>query len=290
MNKKLKIITGASGYIGKGLTKELNKKKIKFVGIDKQPRKDKSTLKLDLKDKNNTLKFFNKFDYDEIFHFGTYSAVAYKKNFETCFMEDLVSLQNLIYSIKKNKKRPRLIYMSSSYVYSGLKINKSYGINEKKFLNPVHDFGFAKKFFEEYLTKYYSNSTIFRLSNVFGEGEFIRGNTVYNMAIEAKKNNKVTIWGRGNRKIQYIYIRDLMKYLISKKKLNGIFNLGGKEYVKISTLTKKLCNFFGSEVLFLKDKEEGETLSFMNTNKIRFKMKNYFTDFEKNLVNYLKTF
>ena len=83
--------------------------------------------------------------------------------------------------------------MSSSYVYSGLKINKSYGINEKKFLNPVHDFGFAKKFFEEYLTKYYSNSTIFRLSNVFGEGEFIRGNTVYNMAIEAKKNNKVTI-------------------------------------------------------------------------------------------------
>ena len=81
-----------------------------------------------------------------------------------------------------------------------------------------------------------------------------------------------------------------MKYLISKKKLNGIFNLGGKEYVKISTLTKKLCNFFGSEVLFLKDKEEGETLSFMNTNKIRFKMKNYFTDFEKNLVNYLKTF
>ena len=48
----------------------------------------------------------------------------------------------------------------------------------------------AKKFFEEYLTRYYSNTLIYRLSNVFGEGEFIRGNTVYNMATEAKKTNK----------------------------------------------------------------------------------------------------
>ena len=38
-----------------------------------------------------------------------------------------------------------------------------------------------------------------------------------------------------------------------------------------------------------KDKKEGETLSYMNTNKLRYKMKNYFTDFEKNLVSYLKT-
>ena len=293
MSKKLKIITGASGYIGKVLAKELNKKKIKFIGIDKQPRNDKSTIKLDLKDKNKTFKFFNKIDCDVIFHLATYSSAAYKKNFEVCFMEDLVSLQNLIFSIKKNKKTPRLIYMSSSYVYSGLKINKSSGVNEKKLLNPVHNFGFAKKFFEEYLTKYYPNSIIFRLSSVFGEGEFIRGNTkanIYNMAIEAKKNNEVIIWGKGNRKIQYVYIRDLMKYLILKNKIIGIFNLAGKEYVKISVLSKKICNFFGSKVVYLKDKKEGETLSYMNTNKLRYKMKNYFTDFEKNLVNYLKKF
>jgi len=38
------------------------------------------------------------------------------------------------------------------------------------------------------------------------------------------------------------------------------------------------------------DFKEGETLTFMNTNKIRHKIKNYFTDFENNLINYLKTF
>ena len=290
MNKRIKIITGASGYIGKALTKEFHKKKINFIGIDKEPRNDRSVIKLDLKDKSKTFKFFEKFDCDKIFHFGTYSAAAYKKKFEVCFMEDLISLQNLLSSIKNNKKKPKIIYMSSSYVYSGLKINNSPGINEKKFLSPIHDFGFAKKFFEEYLTKYYSNSIIFRLSNVFGEGEFIRGNTIHNMAIEAKKNNKVTIWGRGNRKLQYIYIGDLMKYLISNKKYNGIFNLGGNEYVKITALTKMICNFFGSDAVFLKSKKEGETLTFMNTNKIRHKIKNYFTDFENNLINYLKTF
>ena len=86
---------------------------------------------------------------------------------------------------------------------------------------------------------YYSNSIIFRLSNVFGEGEFIRGNTALkNMVIEAKKNKKVIVWGKGNRKIQYIYIGDLMKYLLFNKKYTGIYNLGGKDYVKTVSVAK----------------------------------------------------
>ena len=290
MTKKFNIITGASGYIGKVLAKELNKKKIKFIGIDKNPRNDKSTIKLDLKNKKKTLKFFKKINCNTIYHFGTYSAAAYKKNFNKCFKEDLISLQNLLKSIETNTNKIKIIYMSSSYVYSGDKNKKKTGVKEKNVLTPDHDFGFAKKFFEEFLTKYHSNSIIYRLSNVFGEGEFIRGNTIYNMAIEAKKHKIVTVWGKGNRKLQYIYIGDLMKYLLLNNNLNGIFNLGGNEYVKISTLTKKISNFFGSKVLFLKNKKEGETLSYMNTNKIKNITKNYFTKFDKNLVKYLGTF
>ena len=96
MSIKIKVITGASGYIGKVLAKELKKKNIKFIGIDKTPRHDRSTIKLDIKNKSKTFKFFNKLECDEIFHFGTYSAAAYKENFDKCFIEDLKSLQNLI--------------------------------------------------------------------------------------------------------------------------------------------------------------------------------------------------
>ena len=290
MKQDIKIITGASGYIGKVLAKEFNKKKIKFIGIDKQPRNDKSTIKLDLKNKKKTFKFFKKINCDVIYHFGTYSAAAYKKDFNKCFKEDLISLQNLLKSIEKKRNKIKIIYMSSSYVYSGDKNKKKTGVNEKKIINPLHNFGFAKKFFEEYLKKYHSNSIIYRLSNVFGEGEFIRGNTIYNMAMEAKKRKIVTVWGKGNRKLQYIYISDLMKYLLLNKNFNGVFNLGGNEYIKISTLTKKISSFFGSRVLFLKDKKEGETLSFMNTRKIKNITKNYFTKFDKNLIKYLGTF
>ena len=290
MSKKFKIITGASGYIGKVLGKEFKNKKIKFIGIDKQPRNDNSTIKLDLKNKKKTLKFFKKIDCNIIYHFGTYSAAAYKKNFDKCFKEDLISLQNLLKSIEEKRNKIKIIYMSSSYVYSGDKSKRRGGVNEKNILNPIHDFGFAKKFFEEYLLKYHSNSIIYRLSNVFGEGEFIRGNTIYNMAMEAKKRKIVTVWGKGNRKLQYIYIGDLIKYLLLNKNFNGVFNLGGNEYIKISTLTKKISYFFGSKVLFLKDKKEGETLSFMNTIKIKNITKNYFTKFDKNLIKYLGTF
>ncbi len=290
MKTKLKIIIGSSGYIGKVLAREFRKKKIKFIGIDKNPRNDKFTKKIELKNKIKTFNFFNKLECNEIFHLGTYSAAAYKMNFDKCFKEDLTSIQNLLFAINKNKKKPKLVYMSSSYVYSGHKIIKNNGIDEKKSLNPSHGFGLAKKFFEEYLTKYYSNSIIFRLSNVFGEGESIRGNTALkNMATEAKEKKKVTVWGKGIRKIQYIYIGDLIKYLISNKNFTGVYNLGGKNHIKTLYLSKLLCNYFDAKTVFLKNKKEDETLSFMNTNKIKKKTKNYFTNFEKNLINYLKT-
>ena len=124
MNKKFKIIIGVSGYIGKQLAKNFKEKNVNFIGIDKEPRDEKSTIKLDLKNRKKTFKFFNNIDCDEIFHFGTYSATDYKKDFDTCFFEDFVSLQNLLFSIKKNKRKIKLIYMSSSYVYSGYKNNK----------------------------------------------------------------------------------------------------------------------------------------------------------------------
>ena len=110
------------------------------------------------------------------------------------------------------------------------------------------------------------------------------------MAMEAKKRKIVTVWGKGNRKLQYVYISDLMKYLLLNKNFNGVFNLGGNEYIKISTLTKKISYFFRSRVLYLRDKNEGETLSFMNTRKIKYITKNYFTKFDKNLIKYLRTF
>ena len=110
------------------------------------------------------------------------------------------------------------------------------------------------------------------------------------MVIEAKKNKKVIVWGKGNRKIQYIYIGDLMKYLLFNKKYTGIYNLGGKDYVKTVSVAKIICNYFRANAVFLKNKKEDETLNFMNTNKIKNKTRNFFTNFKKNLINYLETF
>ena len=58
MAKKLKVIIGSSGYIGKVLTKELKKKNLKFIGIDKSLRNNKFSKKIDLKNKIKTSKFF----------------------------------------------------------------------------------------------------------------------------------------------------------------------------------------------------------------------------------------
>jgi hypothetical protein len=188
--------------------------------------------------------------------------------------------------LKKNLKC-KLIYFSSSYVYSGL--NKKIA-NEDDKVNPKHNFGIAKVFFENLILKNHKNSIILRLSSVFGEGKAFFPNTIYNFAKECLKDKKLTIWGSGNRKIQYIFIDDVaentIKYFFSKP---GIYNLAGKEYISIKKVSKKIAIFFKANMIF-KKKRDGETLPFMNINRMIKFTKNYPSNFDKSLNKYLKSF
>ena len=56
-------------------------------------------------------------------------------------------------------------------------------------------------FFEQMLLREYSNSLIFRLSSVFGEGNYLHPNAIEVMAKEAITNKTLTVWGHGKRKI-----------------------------------------------------------------------------------------
>ena len=69
-----------------------------------------------------------------------------------------------------------LIYFSSSYVYSGLSLKET--VNEETILNPKHNFGFAKFFFENMIKRITSNYIVFRLSSVFGEGNYLHPNAI----------------------------------------------------------------------------------------------------------------
>jgi hypothetical protein len=77
-----------------------------------------------------------------------------------------------------------------------------------------------------------------------------------------------------------------MKYFFSKP---GIYNLGGIEYISIKKVSKKIANFFKANIIF-KKKRDGETLPFMNINKMIKFTKNYPSNFDEYLNKYLKSF
>ena len=285
MTNNFRIITGVEGYVGSEFKNYLEKKNIRVIGIDKKKltKKNKSAYyNLDLKNKKKINKFLEKKSLSTIYHFGTHSALAYKHNFEQSFTEDWLSLSNLISSLNKNT---RLVYLSSSYVYSGT--GNKIGC-ENSLLDPVHNFGFAKKFFEDYILKLHSNSVIFRLSSVFGFGKALHPNAIYNLIKECKDNRLISIWGKGNRKMQYIYMEDVLYYLFKAKKINpGIYNLAGNEYLKLSFVGKKISTFFKSKIIFDKEKKEQETLCFMDNTKLKKAAGDLITPFSKSFSTYL---
>jgi nucleoside-diphosphate-sugar epimerase len=287
MKKKI-FVLGGSGYIGSQIINKLKNYQLNsFLSIDKRKNSNtKEHIQINLNSKKKIFKLLDNHRPNIIINCATHSALAYQNNLQRSINEDLKSLVNIFDYLKKNSKC-KLIYFSSSYVYSGL--NKKIA-NENDKVNPKHNFGIAKVFFENLILKNHKNSIILRLSSVFGEGKAFFPNTIYNFAKECLEDKKLTIWGSGNRKIQYIFIDDVaentMKYFFSKP---GIYNLGGIEYISIKKVSKKIANFFKANIIF-KKKRDGETLPFMNINKMIKFTKNYPSNFDESLNKYLKSF
>lgn len=280
------IVTGGAGYIGSELAEALSNATIPHKAIDKQSGVGKDHIVLDLRDKQKIKNLVKNFKPTVVVHAGTHSALAYRDAFQQSFEEDLRALESLLAALKEFP-RTRLFYFSSNYVYSGSR--KKQSVKEEDPLLPVHNFGVGKSFFEQYILRNHGESVIFRLSSVFGKGPTQHPNALFNLANEAKTTGQVTVWGKGRRMMQYVYLPDVVR-LVSKAfdAPWGIYNLGGNEYVSLKDTAHAVANLFNAKSVFLRDKPEGETLPRMDTRKVRALFSaGAFTPFQKALKEYL---
>jgi nucleoside-diphosphate-sugar epimerase len=280
------MIAGFNGYIGTELVSQLELNNIPYTGIDKTPSTKKNCLDFNLFNRKQVIDIISTEKPDYFYHMATHSALAYKNDFLNVFHEDTVALHNIISGLKNNNNT-RLIYFSSSYVYSGLEVNNT--VNEKTILNPSHNFGLAKSFFEQMILRVYSNSVIFRLSSVFGKGKYLHPNAIEVMAQEAMNDKLLTIWGKGTRKMQYIFLEDVVKYILKAPELqSGIYNLSGHGYDTVMATANHIAEYFGVKTKILPDKKEGETLPLMDNKKvIDILDQDYFSDHNISLTQYL---
>ena len=137
------LITGALGYLGSETLRIVKECARDVLAIDKLDGASSSVQSLDLKDVAKTSQVIINFKPDAIIHFATHSALAYKNDFLHSFQEDFSATLNVLNALA-SMPDCRLIYFSSSYVYSGLPQSQNY--DESSPLTPKHNFGIAKSF------------------------------------------------------------------------------------------------------------------------------------------------
>ena len=255
------LITGSSGYIGSEIANYLEKKNIKYVGIDnhvysstKNIINKKKHIKIDISN-NKIGELIRKNKITTIIHCAALSYVLDAEKNKKKYIQNNIRKTKKFIDSCKNLNVKNFIFLSSSNVYSeNLKI-----FSEKNLIKPINLYGKTKVIIEKYLqTLNFKSLIILRLFNVVGMTKkfyvykfkginyqrlfFKLANQQSNFHINYKmiKNKK------NFPKRDFIDIKDvslvISKFLnkIKSQRINKTFNLGSG----IATSVIDICKAF----------------------------------------------
>lgn len=149
-------------------------------------------------------------------------------------------LQFLNECVNRNVKK--IVFISSAGTVYGSSLLPLSEVSPKK---PFSPYGINKLTMEYYLNyyklRYNINYDVFRVSNVYGEGQNTsKGLGVLNTLLENLAFNRVTsIYGDGENIRNYIYVKDVVKVLVkSTQKVNksGVYNLSSESNMSLKEL------------------------------------------------------
>ncbi len=281
------LITGGAGFIGSNLCTYLLKKKFNIYALDNLSVGKKSNLtsnkikfiKKDILDINK-IKFKKKINI--VIHLAARAEILIPKEKENLYYNsNILGLQSVL-NFASNHKVEKFIFASSASVYGDTKNHK---VKESFLLCPQHYYAYTK-YIGEKMTESYCNINnlkyvIFRFFNVYG----IKSNAVVSKFIAQKvQRKKITIYGDGKQKRDFIHIDDLNKAIYKsikiKKVKNEIFNMGSGNAISIL----KLKNIISSDNnhIHLKKRNDDIEISISDIRKIRKKLKwKPFVNFKK---------
>ena len=280
------LVPGGYGYLGSELCRLLAEVGIAYRSVDLREKDDPHHVVLDLCDARATADCLAEFAPHLLIHCGTRSAGAYKGDFYESYKLDSAALCNIMDSLAELESC-RMVYFSSSYVYSGLDPKGRY--DEGAVLHPDHNFGVAKAFFEQLILRSHPSSVVFRMSSVFGTGNSLNPNAIIQMAGECREGRDVVVWGRGQRMMQYVYMDDVLGSVFAAAEIEpGLYNLCSDDYMSVAEAAEAIAAFFGRRVEYLHEKPEGETLPFMVNARLTDQLGQEFTPVSDALTIYLE--
>ncbi len=293
--KKNIVITGALGQDGIILSKILNLKKYKVIGLIKRSSTKKITnviyKKIDLTNFKKLLIFIRKLDPVTLIHFGSEnpSFEENKKKKKNFYRQNFKITKNLVDCFSQFKKS-KLIIIGSSQMYKNsdkkitiktnfknsspytrfridsfnymIKKKMTYHSNMVMAILFNHDSIFRnKKFLIPRLVKIVKNKDFDQIQKIYGEnisGDFSHADDICRgllKLINTKKNPNKLIFSSNKR----FYINDIINYLLKLNKINKKFikkqNKKNQASIGDNSYTKKLLNWNLKKNIFTAVKE-----------------------------------
>jgi len=233
------LVTGGAGFIGSNLVEKLVENN-DIVVVD-----NLHTGSLEnLKEFENKIKFINKScgeitsedigEIDGIFHIGIYSSSPMYKEDRSLVgkaINDFLTILELA-----RRENCKIVFASSSSIYNGNPVPWRENMNIK-----VTDFYTEARYAMERLADLYYQlhgieSIGLRFFSVYGPKEKYKGkyaNLVSQFLWAMKKNETPVIYGDGEQRRDFIYVKDVVNACVLAMESNkiGVFNVGtGKDY------------------------------------------------------------
>ncbi|MBY0379034.1 MAG: ADP-glyceromanno-heptose 6-epimerase [Burkholderiales bacterium] len=263
------VVTGAFGFIGSNIVKELNNRGYKdIIAVDNLTSggKIKNLADcdiLDYVDKEDFIREITAGNYDNqldyIIHQGACSATTVQDG--RYMMKNNYEYSTSLLEYTQKNEIP-LLYASSAATYG----DKTEFIEERKYEAPLNVYGYSKFLFDQMVRRYYENGITapivgLRYFNVYGDREYHKNrmsSVVYHNFNQYMATGKVKLfegcqgYANGTQVRDFISVTDAVavnmfffeNHLNDKEELSGIFNCGtgiARSFNDLSLATINAC-------------------------------------------------
>ena len=227
------VVTGGTGFIGSNLVKFLLNKNYFVINIDKlsysanpynlekiNKNKNYRFFKQDINHQNEILKILNRYKPIGIFNLAAETHVDRSIDDPKKFIKaNVVGVYNLLMAInkylKKNRKKIKLVHVSTDEVYGDIKIgNRS---NEKFSYNPSSPYSASKAsadhLIKAFVRTYKLPAIISNCCNNYGPNQFpekLIPKLIYNII----NNKPLPIYAKGKNSREWIHVQDHCEALL----------------------------------------------------------------------------
>jgi len=269
----MKLLTGASGFVGTHLLKALIHEygHQNVVALTSKPIADANYIL-----HNNYQLDDNKSDFSKvttIIHGGAFTPKSGKE------ADDLIKSNSNIYNTEKLlscnfPSLKKIVYLSTLDVYDVADV-----ITEDTATNPASLYGASKLYCERMITSWANSknleSVILRIGHVYGPGEEAYQKIIPVAFQKVLHNQHLQIFGPGTEFRSFIYIADVVTAIVKSLTLAtdvGVINIVGGTKISINNLLHKILEITNSTLAIdhIETTNAGRDLIFDNSKLLKY--------------------